>query len=98
MFGLNSIPILFKFSTARDFANFEKPLLLTSSKHPLTVKVSKQAINVRAEMAALKKPPGIAGEAMLSAATPHDQLQLLSAGRRNLLINRAHTVAQRSIS
>ena len=41
MLGLNSIPILFRFSRARDLENLENPESLTSSKHPLTVKVSK---------------------------------------------------------
>ena len=64
----------------------------------MTVKVSKPAINVREELADLKKPTGIAGEAMLRAETPQEQFQLIGAGRRNLIINGAMQVAQRSIS
>ena len=64
----------------------------------MTVKVSKPAINVREELADLKKPTGIAGEAMLRADTPVEQFNLISAGRRNLIINGAMQVAQRGTS
>ena len=64
----------------------------------MTVKVSKPAINVREELADLKKPTGIAGEAMLRAETPQEQFNLIGAGRRNLIINGAMTVAQRATS
>lgn len=61
----------------------------------MTVKVSKPAINVREELADLKKPTGIAGQAMLAAETPQEQFQLIGAGRRNLIINGDFQVSQR---
>tara|TARA_R110000782_G_scaffold233055_1_gene319242 strand:+ start:142 stop:1188 length:1047 start_codon:yes stop_codon:yes gene_type:complete len=61
----------------------------------MTVKVSKPAINVREELADLRKPSGIAGEAMLRAETPQEQFNLIGAGRRNLIINGAMQVWQR---
>ena len=61
----------------------------------MTVKVSKPAINVREELADLKKPTGIAGQAMLRAETPQEQFQLIGAGRRNLIINGDFQVTQR---
>ena len=61
----------------------------------MTVKVSKPAINVREELADLKKPTGIAGEAMLRAETPQEQFQLINAGRKNLLYNGAMMINQR---
>jgi hypothetical protein len=64
----------------------------------MTVKVTKPAINVREELADLRKPTGIAGEAMLRAETPQEQFQLIGAGRRNLIINSAMQVAQRGTS
>jgi len=64
----------------------------------MTVKVSKPAINVREELADLKKPTGIAGQAMLAAETPQEQFQLIGAGRRNLIINGAMNVSQRGTS
>jgi hypothetical protein len=64
----------------------------------MTVKITKPSINVREELADLKKPTGIAGEAMLRAETPQEQFNLIGAGRRNLVINGAMTVAQRGTS
>jgi hypothetical protein len=64
----------------------------------MTVKVSKPAINVREELADLRKPSGVAGEAMLRAETPQEQFNLIGAGRRNLVINGGFDVWQRGTS
>jgi hypothetical protein len=64
----------------------------------MTVKITKPSINVREELADLRKPTGIAGEAMLRAETPQEQFNLISAGRRNIVINGAMRVAQRGTS
>jgi hypothetical protein len=56
----------------------------------MTVNITKPAINLRSELADLRKPTGIAGEAMLRAETPQEQFNLIGAGRRNLFINGAH--------
>jgi hypothetical protein len=61
----------------------------------MTVRVNKPAINVREELADLRKPTGIAGEAMLRAETPQEQFNLIGAGRRNLIINGDMRIAQR---
>ena len=61
----------------------------------MTVKISKPAINVREELADLKKPTGIAGEAMLRAETPQEQFNLIGAGRKNLIVNGDFSVSQR---
>jgi hypothetical protein len=61
----------------------------------MTVKISKPAINVREELADLKKPTGVAGEAMLRAETPQEQQALIGVGRKNLIINGANQVSQR---
>ena len=61
----------------------------------MTVKVTKPSINVREELADLKKPTGLAGEAMLRAETPQEQFNLIGAGRRNLIINGDFSVSQR---
>jgi hypothetical protein len=61
----------------------------------MTVKVTKPAINVREELADLRKPTGIAGEAMLRAETPQEQFNLIGAGRRNIIINGDFQVSQR---
>jgi hypothetical protein len=65
----------------------------------MTVKISKPAVNLREELADLKKPTGIAGEAMLRAETPQEQQALLgNFGRRNIVYNGAMKVAQRGTS
>jgi len=64
----------------------------------MTVRVNKPAINVREELADLRKPTGIAGEAMLRAETPQEQFNLIGAGRRNLIINGDMRIAQRGTS
>ena len=61
----------------------------------MTVKISKPAINVREELADLKKTTGIAGEAMLRAETPQEQFNLIGAGRKNLIVNGDFSVSQR---
>ena len=63
----------------------------------MVVKVSKPAINVREELADLRKPTGIAGEAMLRAETPQEQQELIGVGRRNIIINGAMRVNQRNL-
>ena len=61
----------------------------------MTVKITKPQINVREELNDLKKPTGIAGQAMLAAETPQEQFSLIGAGRKNLLINGDFQVSQR---
>ena len=61
----------------------------------MTVKITKPQINVREELNDLKKPTGIAGEAMLRAETPQEQQALVGVGRKNLIINGANQVSQR---
>jgi len=61
----------------------------------MTVKINKPAVNLREELNELKKPTGVAGEAMLRAETPQEQFNLISAGRRNLIINGDFRVGQR---
>jgi len=61
----------------------------------MTVRIEKPAINVREELADLRKPTGVAGEAMLRAETPQEQFNLIGAGRRNLIINGDFQVSQR---
>jgi len=64
----------------------------------MTVKVTKPAINLREELADLRKPTGIAGEAMLRAETPQEQQALIGVGRRNLVTNGDFKIAQRAAS
>ena len=61
----------------------------------MVVKVSKPQINVREKISELDKPSGVAGQAMLAAETPQEQFNLISAGRRNMIINGDMRIAQR---
>ena len=61
----------------------------------MTVRITKPELNIREKLAELDNPSGIAGEAMLRAETPQEQFNLISAGRRNMIINGAMRVAQR---
>jgi hypothetical protein len=61
----------------------------------MTVRITKPELNIREKLAELDKPSGIAGEAMLRAETPQEQFNLISAGRRNLIINGDFQVSQR---
>lgn len=62
----------------------------------MTVRVTKDKINVREKLTELDKPSGIAGLRMLAADTPQEQFELIGAGRRNLLINGNFQVSQRA--
>ena len=64
----------------------------------MTVKITKPEINVREKISELDKPSGTAGQAMLAAETPQEQFNLISAGRRNMIINGDMRIAQRGIS
>ena len=62
----------------------------------MTVNITKPAINLRSELADLRKPSGVAGEAMLRAETPQEQQALIGVGRRNFIINGGFAVDQRN--
>ena len=61
----------------------------------MAINVSKPKVDIRSEIADLKKPSGVAGEAMLRAETARDQFNLINAGRRNAIINGDFQVSQR---
>ena len=65
----------------------------------MTVKISKPAVNLREELNELKKPTGVAGEAMLRAETPQEQQALIGiSGRRNFIMNGRGFIDQRGKS
>ena len=61
----------------------------------MTVRIQKDALNLREELADLRKPSGIAGEALLRADSVQEQRDLIGAGRKNLIINGNFQVSQR---
>jgi hypothetical protein len=64
----------------------------------MTLRITKPEINVREKISEIDKPSGVAGESMLRAETPQEQFNLIGAGRKNLILNGAMTVAQRGTS
>ena len=64
----------------------------------MTVKITKPALNLREELADLRKPSGIAGEALLRADSVQEQRDLIGAGRKNLIINGRGFIDQREKS
>jgi hypothetical protein len=65
----------------------------------MTVKITKPEINVREQLNELKKPTGVAGEAMLRAETVAEQQALIGiSGRRNFIMNGRGFIDQRGKS
>ena len=61
----------------------------------MTVLTSKPAVNIRSELADLKKPAGLAGAEMLSATTIVEQAALLGIAPKNIIKNGAIAIDQR---
>jgi len=64
----------------------------------MTVRVSKPEFNLREKLTELDKPTGLKGNELLRSETAQDARDLVSAGRKNLIINGAMQVAQRKSS
>ena len=64
----------------------------------MTVRVNKQPFNIREKLSELERPIGIKGTELMRAETAQDARDLVSAGRKNLIINGAMEVAQRNTS
>lgn len=64
----------------------------------MTVKITKDALNLREKLSELDKPSGIAGQDILKADTPQEVFNYIGAGRRNIIINGAMQVSQRGTS
>lgn len=61
----------------------------------MTVEITKPKDNLRDKLNTLRKPSGVAGEAMLRAETPQEQQALIGVGRKNMIINGANIISQR---
>ena len=64
----------------------------------MTVRITKPEFNLREKITELDKPSGIKGNDLLKSETTQDARDLISAGRRNLIINGSMAVAQRTTS
>ena len=64
----------------------------------MTVRAHKPEFNFREKLKELERPIGVKGNELMRAETAQDARDLVSAGRKNLIINGAMQVAQRGTS
>ena len=64
----------------------------------MTVRITKPEFNLREKITELDKPTGLKGNELMRSDTSQDARDLISAGRRNLIINGSMAVAQRATS
>ena len=62
----------------------------------MTVRVNKQPFNIREKLSELERPIGVKGHELMRAETAQDARDLVSAGRRNFIINGSFQIWQRS--
>ena len=61
----------------------------------MTVRVNKQPFNIREKLSELERPIGVKGHELMGAETAQDARDLVSAGRKNLVINGDMRISQR---
>jgi len=61
----------------------------------MTVRVNKDSFNLREKLSELERPIGLKGSELMSAATTQEARDLVSAGRKNKIINGAMLIDQR---
>ena len=61
----------------------------------MTVRVNKPEFNLREKLSELERPIGLKGSELMRAETTQEARDLVSAGRKNIIINGAMRVAQR---
>ena len=64
----------------------------------MTVRVNKSAFNIREKLSELERPIGVKGNELMRAETAQDARDLVSAGRKNLIINGNMMISQRGTS
>ena len=64
----------------------------------MTVRVNKQPFNLREKLTELERPIGIKGSELMKSETIQEARDLVSAGRKNLIINGDMRVSQRGTS
>ena len=64
----------------------------------MTVRISKPEFNLREKLTELDKPSGLKGNEILRSETSQEVRDLIGAGRKNLIINGAMSIAQRATS
>ena len=61
----------------------------------MTVRVNKQPFNIREKLSELERPIGLKGNELMSADTAQEARDLVSAGRKNMIINGDMRISQR---
>ena len=61
----------------------------------MTVRVNKQPFNLREKLSELERPIGVKGNELMGAETAQDARDLVSAGRKNMIINGDMRIDQR---
>tara|TARA_Y100001937_G_scaffold60916_1_gene83285 strand:+ start:4564 stop:5742 length:1179 start_codon:yes stop_codon:yes gene_type:complete len=61
----------------------------------MTVRVNKQPFNIREKLSELERPIGVKGHELMAAETAQDVRDLVSAGRKNMVINGDMRIDQR---
>ena len=64
----------------------------------MTVRVNKDSFNIREKLSELERPIGLKGSELMRAETAQEARDLVSAGRKNLIINGSFLVSQRATS
>ena len=64
----------------------------------MTVRVNKQPFNLREKLSELERPIGLKGSELMKSETAQEARDLVSAGRKNMIINGSMKVAQRGTS
>ena len=64
----------------------------------MTVRVSKQPINLREKLSELERPIGLKGFELMGAETAQEARDFVSAGRKNMIINGDMRISQRGTS
>ena len=64
----------------------------------MTVRISKPEFNLREKISELDKPTGLKGNELMRSDTSQQARDLISAGRKNMVINGSFQVAQRGTS
>ena len=63
----------------------------------MTVRINKQPFNLREKLSELERPIGLKGSELMRSETVQEARDLVSAGRKNLVINGSMSIAQRGV-
>jgi hypothetical protein len=64
----------------------------------MAVRIQKPAVNIREKLAELERPIGLKGSELMKSETAQEARDLVSAGRKNLIINGDMKISQRASS